>query len=154
MLKHELGRDYDGNPAKGVGPDLVGWYRNPSAASKDSLRIAYRDGDAWKSCQPDFIFIHRDSSGMLRPSILDPHGTHLADALPKLRATVDYAENHGDRFLRIDSMAAIEQKKGEEPALLVLDMLDPAVRAKVRAARANEESARALFKDAGQPYKL
>lgn len=98
--------------------DLVAWYRNPSAAGKNSLRIAYPDADSWKSVQPDFVFVERDTTGALRPSILDPHGIHLSDAMPKLLALADYAEAFGDAFLRIDSMAALKQPKAGEPAVL------------------------------------
>lgn len=149
VLRKELGPDLDGKGRT----DLVGWYRNPSAAGKHSLRIAYRDGEAWKSVQPDFIFIERDGSGALRPSILDPHGTHLADAMPKLLALADYAEDYGDRFLRIDSMAAVTRASaGDDASLVVLDMLDKDVRDKVRGAAVEGESAESLFKSIGVTY--
>lgn len=149
VLTKELGPDLDGSDR----PNLVGWYRNPSAATKHSLRIAYRDGEAWKSVQPDFIFVERDGSGALRPSILDPHGTHLADAMPKLKALADYAEDYGDQFLRIDSMAAVKQaKEGEDTSLLVIDMLDADVREKVRDAAKKGQSAESLFKNLGVSY--
>src|SRR5690606_28023798 len=60
---------------------LEGWYRNPSAAGKHSLRIAHKSGDGWKSVQPDFVFVHT-VDGELKPSIVDPHGAHLGDSAP------------------------------------------------------------------------
>jgi type III restriction enzyme len=149
VLIKELGSDLAGD----TNPNLVGWYRNPSTAGTSSLRIAYLQDGVWRSCQPDFVFIERDTSGALRPSILDPHGTQLADAMPKLLALAAYAEHHGDQFLRIDSMAAIDKPKpGEDVALRIIDMLDPDIRDAVRAAAATNESAEALFKAHGVPY--
>ncbi len=66
--------------------------------------------------------------GSLGASIVDPHGDHLADARAKLRALADFAENHDDRFLRVDSIAKVD-----DGSLRVLDLTDPDVRAAVRA---------------------
>ena len=60
-------------------------------------------------------------------SIVDPHGDYLADAKAKLRALADFAESHGDKFLRIQSIA-----KATDSSLRVLDLLEPAVRKAVR----------------------
>ena len=68
-------------------------------------------------------------------------------------ALADYAEECGDRFLRIDSMAAIKQpKKGQPVYLLVIDMLDEDVRQAVRDAVAGGKSAKTLFGGIGVPY--
>lgn len=149
VLRKELGANLDGS----ANADLVAWYRNPSTAGRNSLRIAYQDGDSWKSVQPDFIFVERDTTGSLRPSILDPHGTHFGDALPKLLALADYAEDHGEAFLRIDSLAALKQPKaGEAAELVVIDMLDPQARGQVRQAAEAGESAEDLFGRIGVQY--
>lgn len=101
---------------------FVAWYRNPSAASKVAIRIAYRDGDAWKSLQPDFVIISRMADGALVRSILDPHGSFLADALPKLQALADYAERYAGELHRVESLA----KVGDD--LMVLDLTKESVR--------------------------
>ena len=105
------------------------WYRNPGSATPASLRIAYQnDEDAWASLQPDFIVVSRRSDGTLGASIVDPHGDHLADARAKLRALAGFAEQFGDRFVRIESVAKVD-----DGSLRVLDLGDPVVRADVLA---------------------
>lgn len=142
VLRRELGDDLTGDSV----PALEGWYRNPaSGSSKTALRIAYLDNGKWKSVQPDFVFVHRDGDGKLWPSILDPHGTHLSDALPKLAALAGYAEKYGDRFLRVQAMAA--PKPGEP--LLSLDLQDENVRAAVRSAVDSGLSAASVFQQVG-----
>lgn len=85
-------------------------------------------GDTWKPMQPDFIFFSTDHDGELRASIVDPHGDHLADAMPKLRGLARFAEAYGDRFLRIDAVS----KVGDE--LRVLDLKVASVRETVNTA--------------------
>lgn len=112
-----------------VRQSFVGWYRNPSRATPNSLRIAYQDdAGSWASLQVDFIVVSRRDDGSLGASIVDPHGDHLADAKAKLRALADFAEAHGDQFVRIVSIA-----KGTDGSLRVLDLLEPHVRNAVRA---------------------
>jgi hypothetical protein len=107
---------------------FVGWYRNPSRATPNSLRIAYQDdAGSWASLQVDFIVVSGRDDGTLGASIVDPHGDHLADAKAKLRALADFAEAHGDRFVRIVSIA-----KGTDGSLRVLDLLESHVRSAVR----------------------
>lgn len=106
----------------------VGWYRNPSRPAADALQVPYRMGDTWKPMQPDFIFFSTDRDGELRASIVDPHGDHLADAMPKLRGLARFAEAYGDRFLRIDAVS----KVGDE--LRVLDLKVASVRETVNTA--------------------
>jgi type III restriction enzyme len=107
--------------------DFVAWYRNPGSATPASLRIAYQnDEEEWASLQPDFIIISRRDDGSLAASIVDPHGDHLADARAKLRALAAFAEDHVDRFVRIESVA-----KADDQSLRVLDLSDPTVRAPV-----------------------
>jgi type III restriction enzyme len=92
------------------------------------LAIAYLDdAGAWASLQVDFLIVSRRDEGSLAASIVDPHGDHLADAKGKLRALADFAETHGDRFIRVVSIA-----KGSDGTLRVLDLLEPHVRQAVR----------------------
>lgn len=134
-IKHELGLD-----------TLQGWYRNPSAASQHSLRIAHKSGDAWKSVQPDFVFVHK-TDGQLLPSIIDPHGTHLGDAAPKLKALAEYADELGDKF---DRIIAVGIRKGS--VLYGLDLKKPNIRRAVYESPADTDSVRRLYEDYGTSY--
>jgi superfamily II DNA or RNA helicase len=107
----------------------IAWYRNPSHAKADALQIPYQMGGKWKSMQPDFIFFSRKQDGSLAASIIDPHGHHLSDALPKLQGLADFAETYGDDFVRIEAISQIDAKD-----LRMLNLKDPEVRAAVREA--------------------
>lgn len=100
---------------------FVGWYRNPDRAVKESLAIAYEDNHSWKALRPDFLFFTETPNG-IAVDLVDPHGTHLSDALPKLRGLAQFAETYGDEFRRIESVAEAGGK------LRVLDLGRPAVR--------------------------
>ena len=109
-------------------PSFVGWYRNPSRATPNALRIAYQDdAGSWASLQVDFVVVSRRTDGTMAASIVDPPGAYIADARAKLRALADFAELHGDRFIRIVSIA-----KGDDGSLRALDLLEPGVRTAVR----------------------
>jgi len=111
------------------------WYRNPDRPSQDSLGIAYVEDDDTRIVRPDFIFF-TEVKGEIVADIIDPHGTHLADALPKLKGLAHYAETHGQRFRRIDAVAE------EGGKLRVLNLMDANIRAAVREAT----SAKAVYK--------
>lgn len=110
-------------------PGFKGWYRNPARATKESLAIAYKDpaGD-WKALRPDFIFFGTDHAGNVVADLVDPHGHHLSDALPKLRGLTQFAEKYADEFRRIESVA---ETKG---TLRVLDLTKHRVRDAIREA--------------------
>ena len=65
--------------------------------------------------------------GSLGASIVDPHGDHLADARAKLKALVDYAEQYGDEYVRIESLA-----KNSDDELVALDLQSPTIREAIR----------------------
>ena len=112
VLDQEMGR-----------PGFQAWYRNPSRPSGDALAIAYQNTQGhWRRMCPDFLFFHGDRENM-KVSIVDPHGHHLADALPKLRGLAEFAATHGEFFHRIESVA--QMKDG---TLRVLDLTDPEIR--------------------------
>ncbi len=67
-------------------PGFVAWYRNPTGGQR-ALRIPYDTGSGYGKLYPDFIVLHEDDAGTLRPSIIDPHGHHLSDAADKLRGS-------------------------------------------------------------------
>ena len=116
---------------------FVAWYRNPQRATPNSLRIPYQDETGkWVSLQIDFVIVSRRDDGTLAASIVDPHGEHLADAKAKLRALADFADNYGERFLRIQSVA-----KAADGTLRLLDLLDANVRKAVRTFEGGKVSA-------------
>jgi len=85
----------------------LAWYRNPARASQDSLGVTYEEGGETKILRPDFIFFARLSDGNIVADIVDPHGYHLADALPKLKGLARYAEANSENFRRIEAVTAI-----------------------------------------------
>lgn len=101
--------------------DLLAWYRNPTGG-RDSLSLAYQDRHGeWRTLRPDFIFFIDTLKGV-QANIVDPHGSWLPDALPKLRGMARFAEVYGDSFHRIESISRIDGK------LRVLDFTNPQVR--------------------------
>lgn len=108
-------------------PGFKGWYRNPARATKESLAVAYKDGSGkWQAVRPDFIFFGSNYTGEVVADLVDPHGYHLADALPKLRGLAEFAERYGTDFRRIESVA---ETGG---TMRVLDLTKPHVRQAVR----------------------
>ena len=126
--------------------DCVAWYRNPSVSAADSLGITYRDlvGN-WRALHPDFIFFNL-VNGNIRPSIVDPHGHHLDDALVKLVGLAEYAEKYGAEYLRID---ALTDFNGE---MRVLDMQDENTRREVKRSVRTGVSALELYQKVGRMY--
>lgn len=141
VLDTELGRE-----------STIAWYRNPSSPTRDSVQVPWHDGERWRSMQPDFVFFAQNGAGQIAPVIVDPHGHHLNDALDKLRALADFAEEFGDRFMRIEAVSKNERGdlgtalKGK---LITLDLLDQNVRMSVR----ESESAAAAYRNAGIGYE-
>ena len=79
----------------------------------------------------------------MQANIIDPHGQHLADSLPKLMGLSDYAEGTGSLLGRIEAVA----KVGD--GYRFLNLKDADVRAAVRL----EPSAKALFEGSkAKPY--
>ncbi len=98
------------------------WYRNPGRASADALAIAYRDPRGhWRRMCPDLLFFHGKGEDV-KVSIVDPHGHHFSDALPKLRGLAEFGAAHGSAFHRIESVARMSDGR-----IRVLDLLDPSV---------------------------
>ncbi|MEV8358921.1 DEAD/DEAH box helicase family protein [Microbacterium sp. NPDC076895] len=105
---------------------FVAWWRNPDRAVKESLAIAYTDASQkWKALRPDFIFFAQGQNGIV-VDLVDPHGHHLADAMPKLRGLAQFTEAFGSEFRRIESVA---ETNG---AYRVLDLKRDQVREAIR----------------------
>jgi type III restriction enzyme len=106
----------------------IGWYRNPDRASQDSLGVTYEDGEEMKIVRPDFIFFSEQTDGTVVAEIIDPHGIHFADALPKLRGLAKYAEANNDVYRGIKALAEINK------GFRSLDLTNATTRAAVFAA--------------------
>ena len=113
---------------------FLGWYRNPDRGVKESLAVAYEDSGTWKALRPDFLFFS-EVDGEVVVDLVDPHGFHLADALPKLRGLAKFAETHGHEFRRVEAVALVGDR------LRVLDLTRPVVREEVQ----RSANARALY---------
>lgn len=121
----------------------LAWYRNPARASQDSLGIVYDDADERKIVRPDFVFFGQQADGSVVADIVDPHGHHLADSLPKLRGLACYAELNGDIYGRIEAVAEVDGK------YRLLNLKRP----EVRSAVAGAASAKAAYAGpASEPY--
>lgn len=75
--------------------------------------------------RPDFIFFAELPDGSVVADIVDPHGVHLADALPKLKGLAEYAKAHGGSYRRIEAIAEISGR------LRVLNLLDQRVQSEI-----------------------
>jgi hypothetical protein len=115
------------------------WYRNPQQPGQSSLGIAYIVEEKYGIMRPDFLFFSTDPDGRLTVDIVDPHGLHLADALPKLQGLARYAETYGHNYRRIESVAEALGK------LRVLDLTNPATRQAVFAAQNADSLFRGTF---------
>ena len=74
------------------------------------------------------MFFSQQADGNIIADIVDPHGHHLADSLPKLHGLARYAEAHGHLFGRIEAVSEVEGR------YRVLDLQKPDVRAVIYAA--------------------
>jgi type III restriction enzyme len=113
--------------------ETVGWYRNPSRASQDSLGVIYEDGGEAKILRPDFIFFAQQPDGSIVADIVDPHGTQFSDSIPKLKGLARYAETYAGMYRRIDAVA----KLGD--TFRVLDLKEVLVRSAIESATSIKE---------------
>lgn len=111
------------------------WYRNPQQPGQSSLGVAYVDNGQYKIVRPDFIFFFFQKDGTIAADIVDPHGIHLSDALPKLRGLALYAQSQATVYRRIESIVELDG------TLRVLDLTDE----NIRNAIAKADNIRALF---------
>jgi type III restriction enzyme len=113
------------------------WYRNPQQPGQSSLGIAYLEDEQYKIVRPDFVFF-AEQGGNVVVDLVDPHGLHLVDALPKLQGLAAYAESYGSAYRRIESVTEACGK------LRVLDLKRIEVRQAIKAAT----SAKGVFEGA------
>jgi superfamily II DNA or RNA helicase len=120
----------------------LAWYRNPSTG-RHSLQIPYTTATGIAGLAPDFIFISR-VGGNLVADLIDPHGVHLADAVPKLQGLAAYAAKHAASYHRIQSVAKVD---GD---YLMLNHLDKTVREVIE--DSSDTDASSLFRQYGVEY--
>lgn len=117
----------------------VAFYRNPSGSmSAKAFSIPYMSSIGRKALHPDFLFFVKDADGIIKPSIVDPHGEFLGDTLAKLRGYVTYLREYPDVFkqvLFVGDMGNDEYR--------VLNLLRPEVQDAVMAD--NDVDCKALF---------
>ncbi len=93
-------------------PYTVAFYRNPSNNSPSVFSIPYVMPSGRVSLRPDFIFFVRDDAdGRLWPSIVDPHGAHLSDTVPKLRGYVEYLREFPGVFKQVLAVSDFPKRK-------------------------------------------
>jgi type III restriction enzyme len=124
---------------------IVGWYRNPDRASQDSLGVTYEEGGEMKIVRPDFIFFSEQPDGTVVADIIDPHGIHFADALPKIKGLAMYAKANRDVYRKVAALAELNN------GFRSLDLTNETIRTAVFAAT----SAKSLYEsDAATDYLL
>jgi type III restriction enzyme len=123
VLKEEMARS-----------DFAGWLRNRERQPW-ALCIPYEAGGVWKGCYPDFLIFSTKDKDIL-PSIVDPHLVSLEDAPPKAAALAKYADDHQERFSRIDLIIVEKQDGGDKVKRLRL--MDESTRQKVRGVTTNQ----------------
>ena len=123
-------------------PKSLDWLRNPDRKGW-SFTIPYqrRPGE-YKPVYPDFLFFRRQGDRIVT-DILDPHGTHLDDAMTKARGLALYAKEHGHRFGRIEILDRIEGR------LRRLNLKDHQIRDQINAVT-NSDGLTALYKAEGK----
>jgi type III restriction enzyme len=109
--------------------DFVGWLRNLDRKPW-SLEVPYQVSGTWKPMFPDMLIVRRTDTGYTF-DILEPHDDSRADNLYKAQGLADFAEKHGDRFMRIQLI----RKKGD--AFIRLELNKTAVRSRVKHAASN-----------------
>ena len=120
----------------------LAWYRNPTTG-RHSLQIPYVTSEGIRGLAVDFVFVHQ-VDGELRASLIDPHGTHLADAVDKLKGLAEYAEKHSAVYHRIQSIALVDD------TYLMLNHKDSAIRTAI--ADFDGTDSRDLFRAHGTRY--
>lgn len=120
----------------------VAWYRNP-ATGRHSLQIPYTTASGINGLAPDFIFVDQ-VAGQLVASLVDPHGTHLADTVPKLKGLAAYAAAHSEDYHRIQSIALVDEQ------YLLLNHKDPLIRDAITAFDGTDS--REIFRAHGTRY--
>jgi len=129
-LKEEMARE-----------DFMGWLRNREKQPW-ALCIPYKQGGIWKGCYPDFLVFRRTGSDVI-VDIIDPHLTSMEDSPLKAAALAWFADEHQDRFGRIDLIVVDNAGKPDE-RVKRLRLIDQKSRKKVMAV-STQQHLRDLF---------
>ena len=133
VLRTELARPY-----------VRAWYRNPPhGLPEHTLSVVYRFEGSRRAMHPDFIMFD-DVAGGVMPSIVDPHGTWLPDALGKLKGMCAHANEFGKSYARIWSIDRVDGR------YMYLDLKDQATNGHILGDDA--ESAAECYRRYGRPY--
>lgn len=121
----------------------VAFYRNPSGGiGEHVLTVIYQSPSGGHyTMHPDFLFFEKVGDVMM-PSIIDPHGEHYSDALPKMRGLCNYVDEFGDKFARIWCIDGTGKK--------YVDLKDPVTRAFIREDKTRD--AYMVFEAVGRNY--
>ncbi len=123
----------------------VCWLRNLDR-KRWSLEIPYEVGGVSTSMYPDLIIVRADSEGYIF-DVLEPHDPSRKDNYPKAVGLAKFAENHWDKFGRIQLIRLKRGADGREH-FYRLDMGKTVIRNKVRGITSNEELDRIFDEDA------
>ncbi|TFC63855.1 DEAD/DEAH box helicase [Cryobacterium sp. TMT2-4] len=125
--------------------DGAPWYRNPASGPR-SLTIPYEvTTGVWAGLHPDFLVFHRDDEGSLSVSIVDPHGSHFDDAIPKLKGLATYASVHGGSYRSILAIDRIDDE------MLAVPVHDLKVSDRVLSMISNGKTAKEIIRAEGVP---
>ena len=121
------------------------WYRNPAHGHPEhTLSILYRHEDSRRAFHPDFI-VFDELQGGIKPSIIDPHGAWIGEALDKLKGMCTHVEEFGNVYNRIWAIDKINDE------YLYLDMKNSELRNYIISKEA--QSAIDCYKKYGQKYE-
>jgi type III restriction enzyme len=131
VLKNEMSRD-----------DFAAWLRNLDRKSW-SLEVPYEIDGTWRPMFPDMLIVRNSREGFVF-DILEPHDPSRADNIYKAKGLALFAEQHGDRFGRIQLI----RKKRD--AFVRLEMNKTAVRHRIRQA-ASDPTIDSIFDEFAEP---
>ncbi|MBW7930294.1 MAG: hypothetical protein H3C57_03190 [Gammaproteobacteria bacterium] len=77
----------------------------PAAVRAIVARCRLSSGRTVQDRSTGFHFFATQKDGTVVAGIVDPHGYHLGDALPKLQGLAEYAASHVDVYRRVESIA-------------------------------------------------
>ena len=108
--------------------DVRNWLR-VIPRKKWALTIPYTFGSKTKSVYIDFLVMRETPNGLVM-DIVDPHTPSFSDAADKLAGLAQYAEKHGDRYGRIESIIV-----ENDTEIRRLNLQDNAIRALAKAVK-------------------
>ena len=133
--------------------ELLAWYRNPSSAEPGAggFGIPYQMDGKTRILRPDFLFFHSGGGpDEVVVDVVDPHGDHLADALPKLVGLAQWAT--GDEALR-RGVRTVEATAVVDGRVRMLALHDAEIAAVVLEAASGGVSAKELYLSHGEDLR-